>query len=359
MLDRLHPNNWLSTSLRERVLALGDWMPRCLPRWLRRWLAAQRPRLIASPTDAGLAILREVDDERQALGFLAFEPQGSAPWRAEPDFKVDASAVVDLEIPPALLLQRELSLPAQVQDRLGSVLGYELDRLTPFARSEVYYDATVLAAHQGQVRVQLVVCRRDQVKPFLDRLKAAGMPVHRLVWPGGWPRANLLPPAERPRRNQLKSLVAPALFGLVLVFLALAMASPLWQAQQEREQLQQQLRQLRVQAEQVGALNDELTQAQAANAAVLERSRKAPRMSDLLRELTDLLPDETWIQTLNYNDGKVDMRGQSAQATDLIALLEQGPGISDVSFRSPVMQIAISGQERFHIAFSYSRPDAP
>lgn len=346
-------------SLRERALALGDWMPRCLPRWLRRWLAAQRPRLIAAPSNAGLSILRALDDERHALGFLAFEPQGSAPWRAEPDFKVDASAVIDLEIPRELLLQRELSLPTQVQERLSTVLGYELDRLTPFARSEVYYDATVLGVHQGQIRVQLVLCRRDQVKPFLDRLKAAGMPVHRLIWPGSWPRANLLPSAERPRRNQLKSLVAPALLSLVLVLLALVMVTPLWQAQQTREQLQQQLRQLRLQAEQVGALNDELTQAQAANAAVLQRSREAPRMSDLLRELTDLLPDETWVQTLNYNDGKVDMRGQSERATDLIALLEQGPGISDVSFRSPVMQIAISGQERFHIAFSYSRPDAP
>lgn len=359
MFDRLHPNSWLPVSIRERALALADWMPRCLPRWLRRWLAAQRPLLVACPTDAGLAIFRALDDERQPLGFLALNPQGSDPWRASPDFKVDAGAVVGLEIPATLVLKRELSLPAQVQDRLATVLGYELDRLTPFARSEVYYDATVLSAHQGQVRVQLVVCRRDQVKPFLDRLKAAGMQVHRLFWPGSWPRANLLPPAERPQRNQLKSLVTPALSLLVLALLVVVMATPLWQAQQEQARLQQQLRQLRVQAEQVSALNDELNQAQAANAVVLQRAREAPRMSDLLRELTDLLPDETWIQTLNYNDGKVDMRGQSERATDLIALLERGPGISDVSFRSPVMQIAVSGQERFHIAFTYSRSASP
>jgi general secretion pathway protein L len=65
------------------------------------------------------------------------------------------------------------------------------------------------------------------------------------------------------------------------------------------------------------------------------------------------------VQTLNVREGEVDIRGESTQATALISLLEQGPGISQVTFRSPVMQVGGTGQERFNIAFTYSRSSAP
>jgi general secretion pathway protein L len=103
-------------------------------------------------------------------------------------------------------------------------------------------------------------------------------------------------------------------------------------------------------------VRDELERARLGSVEVLNRKREQPQMTDLLREVTDLLPDDTWVQTLNYRDGEVDIRGESAQATALIGLLEQGPGISGATFRSPVMQVAQSGKERFHIAFTYSRP---
>jgi len=111
-----------------------------------------------------------------------------------------------------------------------------------------------------------------------------------------------------------------------------------------------------VQAEEVARVRADLERARLGSVEVLNRKREQPRMTDLLRELTDLLPDNTWVQTMNYREGAADIRGESAQATALIGVLEQGPGIDDVSFRSPVMQVASSGTERFHIAFDYRRP---
>jgi general secretion pathway protein L len=215
----------------------------------------------------------------------------------------------------------------------------------------------VLGTQGAQLRLELALCRRAQALPYLERLRAAGIRVARLSWRAGWPRANLLPLAERPTPKRLGVIISLALGLLALALLVALLATPLWQRQYERAQLDEQLEQLRSEAETVAALREELEQAQASNLNVLKRSREAPRMSDLLRELTDRLSDSTWIQTLNYRDGTVDMRGQSSQATALIALLEQGPGISAVSFRSPVMQIASDNTERFHIAFDYQRPE--
>jgi general secretion pathway protein L len=64
------------------------------------------------------------------------------------------------------------------------------------------------------------------------------------------------------------------------------------------------------------------------------------------------------VQTLNFRDEEADIRGESDQATALIGMLERGPGIAAVRFRSPVMQVASTGQERFHISFQYTRPAA-
>jgi general secretion pathway protein L len=164
-----------------------------------------------------------------------------------------------------------------------------------------------------------------------------------------------LPPAERPRPRRLDALLN-ALLGLSLAVLTAAvLATPLWQKQAQQKMLDRELAAVRVRAEEVARVREDLERARLGSVEVLNRKRAQPRMTDMLRELTDLLPDNTWVQTMNYRDGEVDIRGESDQATALIGLLEQGPGIDNVSFRSPVMQVAATGTERFHISFTYER----
>jgi general secretion pathway protein L len=139
-----------------------------------------------------------------------------------------------------------------------------------------------------------------------------------------------------------------------VLLIAAVLITPIWQKTREQENLTRELRHVRIAAEEVEQVREALERARLGSVEVLNRKRGQPRMTDLLRELTDLLPDGTWVQTLNFRDGEVDIRGESTQATALIGLLEQGPGISAVSFRSPVMQVASTGQERFHISLQYN-----
>jgi general secretion pathway protein L len=178
-------------------------------------------------------------------------------------------------------------------------------------------------------------------------------------WIGAWPDANLLPPEDRPRRSKIGAITTGLLAALVVLIAAAILITPLWQKTRELEIVQRDLRRVRIAAEEVEQVREDLERARLGSVEVLQRKQGQPRMTDLLRELTDLLPDGTWVQTLNVNDGQADIRGESTQATALIGLLEQGPGISQVTFRSPVMQVGGTGQERFHIAFSYSRLPAP
>jgi general secretion pathway protein L len=259
------------------------------------------------------------------------------------------------------VLLRRLVLPAQVRDHLRQVLTYELDRLTPFSPAEVFFDARVLAllGQGSKLEVELALCPRERASAWLETLRSTPTPVTTLTWAGAWPEANLLPAEARPRPRRLPWILTWLLGLLVVALLAAVLITPLWQRAHEQQRLTQALRGLSAQAQEVSEVREALERARLGSVAVLERKREYPRMTELMLELTELLPDGTWVQTLNYRDGAVDIRGESTQATALIGLLERGPGINNVTFRSPVMQIDASGNERFHIAFDYRSVEAP
>lgn len=337
---------------RRRVL-------RCLPRQPRLWLASHHPDLVIVPNQDQAEVFADVLGERQLISAIDLQSQDNAlvlgtarkqRWRR-----------TLFELPEDVMLMRRLQLPAQVRDNLHQVLTYELDRLTPFNSQQVYFDARVLAgrAHGNKIDVELALCPRERAAPWLAHLAASRLPVSTLTWAGAWPEANLLPAQARPRPSLTPWLLIWLLVLLVVTLIAAVLITPLWQRQHQQDRLTQELRRVGTEAEQVSQVREALERAQLGSVAVLERKREHPRMADLLLELTDLLPDDTWIQTLNYRDGEVDIRGESGQATALISLLERGPGISNVTFRSPVMQVATSGSERFHIAFKYRSQAAP
>ncbi len=359
ILTARHRFNLALTPISARLQHLGRGMRACLPRALRRWLARrQAPDLVLTRQGHGAALWRELNGKRTLIAQLEAEPGDmlSRPF----DSPRQGWRDVVIELPAEQILERSVTLPSQVKNNLRQVISYELDRLTPFQAGTVYFDVGPLHERPQATRIEarLALCRRDQVEHWLERLRRMGVPPARLAWHGAWDNANLLPIEQRPRRNHLGHLLTVALLLLALALLFAAMFSPLWQKNRELEQLERTLRALRIEAEQVPALREELERARAGSLAVLERKARQPLMIDLLRELTDLLPDHTWVQTINVTGSEVDIRGESGQASELLSLLEQAPGISHVSFRSPIMQIPNTGNERFHIAFSYRLPQA-
>jgi general secretion pathway protein L len=251
-----------------------------------------------------------------------------------------------------------VSFPAQVRDNLAQVVRYEIDRLSPFQADQVYFDFRLRSepAGPGKVGVDLAICRRDDARVWLGRVRGSGTPVDAITWEGAWPKANLLPVGERPRRRGRFFNLSLLLLGIVLILGAVAFATPLWQKQRFRAELLGQVQALKPKADRVFQTRDALERARKGSVAVLERKADQPLVIDLLRVLTARLPDDTWVQNLDMRDGQVQIRGESGQATALLGLLEKAPGISAVTFSSPVVQVATTGRERFHISFKYRRP---
>ncbi|WP_089730122.1 PilN domain-containing protein [Candidatus Thiosymbion oneisti] len=351
----------------------------CLPNKLRRLLARREQRLIVVPMGTQAQVFESQDGEEVAVGELKLNPQApgsslamlDAP-RGESEMGLQTlgslPAVLDatkgrrrrtlVRLPEGRVLRRRVMFPAQVRDNLVRVLEYEMDRLSPFRSEQVYFDFRTLEgpAPGGRVNIELAICLRGQVQDWLQHLHDRRAPVERISWEGAWPQANLLPVRERPRRSIWPLSMNTLLLLLVLLLGVAVLGTPIWQLQRTQDERMEQLADLKVRTEQVHAARTDLERGRQGSVAVLQRKRELPRIIDLMLELTDRLPDHTWVQNLDYQDGEIQIRGESEQATALINLLDQAPGITGVRFRSPVVQVKNSNWERFHISMQYGRP---
>jgi general secretion pathway protein L len=342
--------DWLD-AWRGRLLA-------CLPRSLRVLLFGRDRQLLVFPQDDEARLFLAEEDERRLLGELNVSAGGPLIGDTPELGQVQRTVVM---LPAHGVLRRSLSFPAQVRENVQQVIRYEMDRLSPFEGDQVFFDTRQVGTSRrgDRLLVELALCRRDRTEPWLQRLREVGFPVDQVTWEGAWPRANLLPQVERPRRRI--GGLWPTLALLLLGFLlgAAALVTPLWQRGQVLDALRGELDQVRNAAQEVDKVRTDLERARQGSVAVLQRKLEQPRMIDLLRELTVRLPDGTWIQNLDLDKGEIRMRGESAQATALIGLLEKSAGVHGVSFASPVTQVAQTGAERFNITFQYARPKPP
>jgi general secretion pathway protein L len=88
----------------------------------------------------------------------------------------------DIAAPETLALQREITLPALRLDDLRRLVANDLDRLTPFAGDEVYFDLEAAAPEPGAERVtaRLAVIRRADAEATIERARRFGVRPKRL-----------------------------------------------------------------------------------------------------------------------------------------------------------------------------------
>ncbi|QGU32018.1 PilN domain-containing protein [Thermochromatium tepidum] len=342
----------LSEGFKERLLA-------CLPAVAYRFLARHNRRLVIRPVGSRADLSVVAGLETQSLGELDLAHATALPGIAGIP-EQERPHGVELRLPRADVLTRVVSFPAQVRANLPQVIRYELDRLSPFEAKDVFFDFAVQGGSKttDRLRLDLALCRRDLVDGWIARLEALGTPIDRITWEGAWKGANLLPVERRPKRRRLR-LTLGSVSGMVSILLVIAiLVTPLWQKHYLARQLESEVARLRRQAVAVDEVRQELERVRQSSTFALQRKLEQPRILELLRELTDRLPDDTWVQNLEFSDDQVDLRGESGQATSLIAILEQAPSIEGVSFGSPLTQIARTGKERFNITFRYVRGGA-
>jgi Tfp pilus assembly protein PilN len=79
--------------------------------------------------------------------------------------------------------------------------------------------------------------------------------------------------------------------------------------------------------------------------------RNGLRPLPVLRELTELMPNDAWLTTVSLDPKGMELTGQAASASTLISILENSPRLERVEFSSPVTRGRDKEQFRIRAAW--------
>jgi len=326
-----------------------------VPGKVRLFLWPQRPSLLIRPVSGQLLVFVYESDNLRELGLFPVDDSGAqaraALFAEYPDLR-DADQVLMLTEDISLL--RRCKLPYAAMENLHQVVGFELDRLTPFKSEQVYYSARILerVEESKQLRIEVALVLRDTLDPLLQAMLRCGWKPFRADIDGDVAltrRHELLPESFRIPRKRGPLWVAAAAGGVLMAVVGIALWLPLTMGETMASRLQAEIKAGNKVVAEVEALKTGAERIRINANFIRRKKREEPRMLDMLEELTRILPDNTWLNGLQYDEHKLLVQGQSPNATELIEELEDSPYFQDVKFASPITKDA-NRIERFQIS---------
>jgi general secretion pathway protein L len=326
-----------------------------VPTPVKKLLGGASEYLVLTKDEHGLSAVHRSSGGEQPLGRFPLDEAGGRLrerlWEERPEL---AETKVVLRLTEGQALRKTIKLPLAAEENLNQVLAFEMDRLTPFKSTQVYFGARIVARSPAtrQITVDLVLTPRDRLDALLDDLAAWGwrpdiVDMADSAAPGAY---NLLPEKYRTAGSRWPR-TANAVLAAVIAILIMALAIlPIWTARSTATELEEQVRKTGKTAKEVEALRQETETLLHQTHFLLDRKRSEPVLLDMLEELSRVMPDNTWLNGLQYKDRKIVIQGQSPSASSLIELIEASDYFKNTSFVSPVTKDTASGLERFQIA---------
>jgi general secretion pathway protein L len=274
-----------------------------------------------------------------------------------------------LEAPRFLLLDRAkilnkcLALPAATAANLQQVLAFEMDRQTPFRAADVYYTwkTSGVVGESGQIALDLFVVPRKAVDPTLELLESRGIAASGIdvVEDGRSSGVNLLPAEKRFRVVNPKSRLNYTLASAAVVLLAVLMAQSLHFRANRVAELEAAIADVQDEAKSVQRLRQQVEETSEAASFLTRRRAQLPLAIELLADVTDTLPDDTYLDRLVIGQEGVTLQGKSRNAQQLIEVVNKSEVFENAAFRGSTRLDAASGLEIFEINAQISGAGTP
>jgi general secretion pathway protein L len=272
-----------------------------------------------------------------------------------------------LEAPHYLLLEqsstlcKELKLPLAAEANLAQVLTFEMDRQTPFKASNVYFDCKVLEreAATSQLRLQLFVAPRADVDRAVDALADRGLALAGVdvVSHGSGQGVNLLPVEHRKRAINPRSRLNLVLGLVCVVLIAAVMAQSLYLRAHQVAELEGAIAAVQGEARKVMNIREQIEDTGEAAGFLATRRDASPLAIELLADVTNLLPDDTYLDRLVIGPDNVQMQGKSQNAQQLIERVNTSQLLGEAAFRGSTRLDARSGLEIFELNAAVARKE--
>jgi general secretion pathway protein L len=326
-----------------------------VPSKLKKLLGGASEYLLLTKDEEGLSALHLSASGERFLGRFTLDEAGARRRERLMEENVElAEAKMVLRLTAGQAIRKTIKLPAAAEENLTQVLAFEMDRLTPFKSDQVYFGARVLARSPAtrQITVELILTPRGKLDALLNDLAVWGwrpdiVDLEDQAAPGAY---NLLPAKYRAVGSRWPRIANLALGTAIVILTGALVALPLLHARSEVEDLEERVRKAGKIAKEVEALRQQTDTLLHQTRFLQEKKRSEPVLVDMLEELSRVIPDNTWLNGLQYKDRRIVIQGQSPSASSLIELIEASPSFKNTSFVSPVTKDVGNSLERFQIA---------
>lgn len=353
----------LQTTIDLDIKGFFQWWSRelafLIPQKLRQLWSDRSGKLVFTVTDQGFKLDFYRDAESEPIFSRTLDSSDRTAYQNLLNEYADIQKSERvLRLTDEQAIKKILYLPAATQENLQQVVGFELDRYTPFKPEQVYFSVVPLEmTEHGQLQVMLVLTPR----PFLDkRLSQLGawfvrpgrveyQPITE-TFPELEGKYNLLPESYQPGVNKLAQSIHWLLSGVMLILLLSVLVFPVWHEKQAVDLLKNQIKVLEKETRIVDEQQLKIDALREETQRLINIKQQTPEMVAVFNELSRLLKDDTWLTHLQYSETHMQIQGQSPAASELISLLEASPFFSKVSFASPLTQDKTTGLERFQIS---------
>lgn len=267
-----------------------------------------------------------------------------------------SSKDVLLRLSPGDVLTTGLQIPNAASDLITPILENQMERLIPWPASETLYGYRVIGSNPdapSQIDVEIVATRKDILEQALGRARALGLEPFAADYAAS-PEADSSVELVSFRPDPAQR-VASVLHTLMLCTLTLAVlvggvgGYRLWEKHAALTELREKASTARQRVAALGKLEAENEQLRAQRDRLVRRKEEDPPIILLLEALSQGLPDTSFATEIEFEKRDVRVVGKSANATALIADLEDSPHFQDVRFAAPTTREADDTLESFVI----------
>lgn len=314
-------------------------------------------------------------DAFAAILSLALNP--SKPWKRPQ---------VTLVMPKNWVVARTTEMPLAVKENLTNVVAYELDRITPLAADEAYYDFRIVHEDDRNVQLFVLACPGERLHSYLAALKAHHITVERVTTEFSGLElleaehvkrtcriADDMPLAARKAIGGAMESILPKINGtdllskgvkavrrppvavtviLAAVSLSLLIScivAPLIHETKLVEEIKRQIGVRREGVHKANELKKEIDGIAKEVADIENFKEKRPMLLAVLKEITVILPKNAWLTRARVTDTGVELEGYAASASTLLWILEQSKYLKKVEFAMPTTRDQRLKADRFSV----------
>jgi general secretion pathway protein L len=268
-----------------------------------------------------------------------------------------SKANVSLRFSSGRAVRRLISLPASAGDVVPAIVRNKVESLAPWPLTEALWGYRVSdePPQHGLINVEVGIVGKKQVQAVLSWLKRIGIGIAGFDIAGSVDGTDAIPidfvrdNAVARVRKQLARIAtwaatAAALLFAVGVYGAVSAMSELRGIDDRTAELTGALRN---QAEMSGE-GGKLAEAR----KLVERKRIEKPAVEMIEALTRLVPNDAWLDSLDYEDHQLTVVGRGASVPPIVEALERSGIFSNVNFASPTQHDAVAKIDTFSISAS-------